>query len=69
MSGLRASLRYSASSPGTLSCSPRAASKLALKNKTGSDIDAAYPRLRREFQRLGVNLRFRESLSPDTASV
>jgi hypothetical protein len=62
--GTSLSPRSSASSSGTLSCLPRAASKLALKNKPGSDIDAAYPRLRREFQRLGVNLRFRDREVP-----
>jgi hypothetical protein len=38
-------------------CSPQAASKLAHKTKTGSNIDAAFPRLRREFRRLGADLR------------
>src|SRR3970282_408473 len=36
--------------------SPRAASKLAHKTNTGSDSRCCCPRLRREFQRLGVNL-------------
>ena len=54
--GASPSLRSSASSPGSLSCLLRAASKLAHKTNTGSDIDAAYPQLRRDFQRLGVNL-------------
>ena len=40
-------------------CLPRAASKLAHKTNTGSDIDAAYPRRRREFRRLGADLRLR----------
>ena len=37
-------------------CLPRAASKLAHKTNTGSDSRCCCPRLRREFQRLGVNL-------------
>ncbi len=54
--GASPSLRSSDFSSGTLSCSPRAASKLAHKTNTGSDSRCCHPRLRREFQRLGVNL-------------
>jgi hypothetical protein len=66
MRGDRISLspHSSASSSGTLSCLPRAASNLAPKNKTVSDIDAAYPRLRREFQQPRVDLRFRDREVP-----
>jgi len=47
-------LRFSASASGSLSCLSRAASKLARRAQT---VDAAFPHLRRDFQRLGVNLR------------
>jgi hypothetical protein len=49
---------------GNSNCLPRAASKLAHRTKTGSDIDAANPLLRREFQRLRVDLRLRGQAVP-----
>jgi len=62
--GTTLSLRFSVSSAGTLTARLRAVSKLAHKTNTGSDIDAAHPRLRREFQRLRADLRSRTGQSP-----
>ncbi|OGP48728.1 MAG: hypothetical protein A2X89_11030 [Deltaproteobacteria bacterium GWD2_55_8] len=50
-------------------CLPRAASKLAQRTKTGSDIDADYPRLRREFQRLRADLRYGDRKVPEMEEV